>query len=43
MRQLITGFEEADDHKAAKIKEVADIGVRVGELQTIRAQILRGV
>ena len=40
MRNLITGFEEAEDHKAAKLKEVADIDERLEELKTTRAQLL---
>ena len=40
MKKLITGFEEAEDHKAAKLKEVADIDARMEELKTARARLL---
>ena len=40
MSKLITGFKEAEDNKAAKMKEVADIDARVGELQDQQFRIL---
>ena len=40
MRILITGFEEAEDHKAAKMKEVAGIDAKVAELLAMKARLL---
>ena len=42
MRKLITGFEKAEDYKAAKLKEVAEIDARGSkeDLQITRARLL---
>ena len=40
MSKLITGFEEAEDKKAANMKKIADVDARVGEMQAKRVQVL---